>query len=284
MNPLWLARNLARSWANRSSVSDFARRMAWIYSAKLPRFARRHHWDIAFRYPAPIGEIRLRVRDNSGADAFIHSEVFEQEAYKFEQVTSPSTILDLGANAGYSTIYFSRTYPAAAVACVEPIHANVAVLSKNLEMNEVRASVFEAAVDSMDGQLSMELASLDYGHRVLPPSSSASSESIQVVSISVPSLLKTLGWERIGLLKVDIEGHERIVLTQNNEWLHRVDALCVEWHDELGERVLHELALRFGFSGPKIRCGVWILTRAPVAPNPFALDSFDSPRSHREAP
>lgn len=129
MNPLWLARNLARSWANRSSVSDFARRMAWIYSAKLPRFARRHHWDIAFRYPAPIGEIRLRVRDNSGADAFIHSEVFEQEAYKFEQVTSPSTILDLGANAGYSTIYFS-TYPAAAVACVEPIHANVAVLSE----------------------------------------------------------------------------------------------------------------------------------------------------------
>lgn len=37
-------------------------------------------------------------------------------------------------------------------------------------MNEVRASVFEAAVDSMDGRsFSMELASLDYGHRVLPP-------------------------------------------------------------------------------------------------------------------
>lgn len=267
INPFWLARNVRRSWANRGSASDFARRLAWIYASKLPQCLRRPHWEISFQYPPPIGAVRLHVRDNDGADAFILSEVFDLDTYNFERVTSPATILDLGANVGYSVIYLSRRFPSASVACVEPIASNAAVLRKNFSLNAVQATVFEAAVDSEDGTLSMELAKLDYGHRVSRESVSGAYELANVRSICVPSLMKALGWDRIGLVKVDIEGHERTVLTQENSWLHRVDALCVEWHDEGGESALAELALQFGFFAPECCRGVWLLTRPTAAPS-----------------
>jgi FkbM family methyltransferase len=235
--------------------------MMWIYAGHLPSALTPHEWVIEFRYPAPIGHVRLCLRSNHGADSFTHSEIFEQQCYKLPLRRAPSTILDLGANIGLSTIYFARHYPQSNLACVEPVQENLRFLHRNLELNGVRAEVIAAAVDSNDGVVTMERGQRDYAHKIAEPPSSQSS-LFDVSSISIPSIQRRLGWSRISLIKMDIEGHEKVLFAQNCEWLHDVDAICLEYHHHFAEAELARIAGQFGFLGPQRLPGnIWYLSR-----------------------
>src|SRR5215469_6286029 len=67
------AANTCSAWRQRASFADFWRRMAWVYAAKISAPLAPPQWTIGFRYPPPIGRVRLQLRCNRGADAFIHS-------------------------------------------------------------------------------------------------------------------------------------------------------------------------------------------------------------------
>jgi hypothetical protein len=73
-----------------------------------------------------------------------------------------------------------------------------------------------------------------------------------------------MGWDRIGLLKVDIEGHEKVLFSRDCDWLNRVDAICIEWHGERleAEQELTALAHQFGFTEPKLLSDIWFMDRA----------------------
>jgi FkbM family methyltransferase len=260
-----LKENTAVAWSRRASAADFARRMAWLYADKMPATLEPREWVIRFRYPEPIGLVGLHMRSNNGADAFVHSEVFENKYYRLPLRTAPQTILDLGANIGFSAIYFARLYPGSCIACVEPVPENVRLLIRNLKENAVEADVIAAAIDAKDGVVAIERGAADYGHRVA--AAAASAKFLEVASVSVPSILRWLGWDRIGLLKIDIEGHESVLLSQNCGWLADVDALCVEYHHHFAEAELGRLARQFGFLPPRRLPGeIWFLTR----PDDFA--------------
>src|SRR5205807_9117855 len=81
MNPTWLWRNLAQSWRHGLAPRDVGRQMLLRYASHLPSAVRRPDWVIGCRFPPPIGDLRLRLRDNLGADLFVYSEVFEQQNY-----------------------------------------------------------------------------------------------------------------------------------------------------------------------------------------------------------
>lgn len=262
MNPAWLVRNIVNFWPTRASARDFFQCLLWVYSSKLPRTLREKERTIGFRYPPPIGNVRLLLRDNLGSDGFIHGEVFGHQYYRLPLKREPGTILDLGANTGMTAVYFGRVYPNARLACVEPVPENVRVLEKNLELNSIPATVFAAAVDVQDGSVRMELLDKDFGHRVAPSGSDAATQTIEVPALRIPTILQRLGWPRIGLLKVDIEGHEKVLFSTHCEWLHLVDAMCIECHEGFGESDLRSLAARFGFLDPVLLPGIWLLTRA----------------------
>jgi FkbM family methyltransferase len=255
-----LASNIATSWRNRAGIADFVRSLLLIYSESLPRIMQKREWTIGFTYPAPIGQVRLLLRANQGADAFIRSEVFEHECYRLPFERSPETILDLGANIGLTAIYLVRTFPSAALACVEPIERNLKILARNLELNDVRATIIPAAVDIDDGYVLMETFPADYDHRIA--ASRDTQSSLEVPAVSVRTIMRQLNWDRIGLVKMDIEGHEEILLTQNCDWLNRTDAICMEYHHHCAETQLAGIASRFGFLAPqRLPGGIWFLTR-----------------------
>lgn len=262
MNLVWLARNIATSWRYRANVFDFARRLVYFYAAKLPKGIRIQEWTIGFRYTAPIGNIRLLLRANAGSDAFIHSEVFEHGYYRVPLALPPATILDIGANTGLTAVCFGRTYPEARLACVEPVPDNLRVLVRNLELNSINATVIAGAVDVKDGRLLMELGPMDYGHKIANPSQVRAECSIEVAALSIPTILGRLGWARIGLLKIDIEGHEKALFAAHCDWLNLVDAVCIECHEGFGESDLREIAARYGFERPKLLPGIWLLQRS----------------------
>jgi FkbM family methyltransferase len=260
MDTTWLLRNIEASWRYRGGFPDVFKRIYFVYSGRLPRFIRKQELVIAFRYPEPVGCVHLLLRTNAGSDAFIHSEVFEHTYYQLGLKSAPHTILDLGANTGLTAVYFNRCFPDAELACVEPMPGNVAALRRNLELNRVKATVFSGAIHSNDGNIAMEIASRDYGHRVLNPEKTVTNR-VDVPAFAVPTLLALLGWDRIGLLKIDIEGHERVLLSENESWLNRVDAICIECHEGFDQRDLRKLAQKFGFREPQQLPGVWLLRR-----------------------
>jgi FkbM family methyltransferase len=265
MNPIALARNIHHSFQVCPSWTDRMNRLLWLYSDK--RFVKvispKEHRQISFYYAPPIDNIQVIVRNNQGSDAFIFGEVFDHRYYDFPLPYSPKTILDLGANIGLTAIFFARKFPDAEIACVEPMPANVELLQKNLELNEAKANIFPAAIAVEDGSIQMEIGVLDYGHKVagIAYGTALTGHTLEVEAISVPTLLKKLNWERISLLKVDIEGYEGVLLKENCEWLTRVDAMCIECHEGFGESDLQTLAERWGFAPPQPLPGTWLLTR-----------------------
>lgn len=261
MDLVWLRRNITASWRHRCGLLAFFARLFFLYSNRLPKFIRRSEWVIAFHYPAPIGRLRLVLRTNNGSDGFIHGEVFEHNYYHFELPCAPNTILDLGANIGMTAIYFHRCFPNAELACVEPMPGNLSILRENLQLNTVKAIIISGAVHPTDGRLVMEVAQKDYGHRVAKPGATSGEKYIEVPAVSVPTLLRILKWDRIGLLKIDIEGHERVLLSENASWLGLVDSVCIEWHDDFGSNELRRLTERFGFLPPEQLPGIWLLRR-----------------------
>jgi len=260
--------NAAIAWSRRAGTADFARRTAWLYSDRMPVSLKPRDWTIRFCYPAPIGGVRLHLRANNGADAFVHSEVFEHQYYRLPLRFAPATILDLGANIGLSAIYFARCYPKSRIACVEPVPENLKFLIRNLRDNAVAADVIAAAIDARDGVVAIEHGAADYGYKI---AAAPSGVSFEVASVSIPSILGRLGWARIGLLKIDIEGHENVLLSEACEWLADVDALCVEYHHEFAEAELGRLARQFGFLPPSRLPGeIWFLTRPDEARQPVS--------------
>jgi FkbM family methyltransferase len=256
-----LSANTALAWNRRASANDFARRLMWLYSHALPRAFTPRQWTIGFCYPPPIGDVRLCLRNNTGADAFIHSEVFEHQYYRLPLVHRPATILDLGANIGLSAVYFARLFPDAVLACLEPAPDNLRLLCRNLALNGVRAAVMAAAVDAKDRPLMLELRGRDYEHKIVEACEHGARPTLRVAGVSVPTILRHLSWDRIGLLKVDIEGHEAALFAGDCDWLERVDAMCIEWHVECGAARLASLAQRFGFDAPQQLPGIWFMSR-----------------------
>jgi FkbM family methyltransferase len=240
----------------------------WLYSDKpfVKTWITGRH-QINFKYASPIDKITLYVRDNGGSDAFIFSEVFDRCYYDLHLPFQPKTILDLGANAGFTTIFFARQYPSAEIACVEPVPDNVELLRKNIELNYVQAQVFPSAISVTDGSLEMELDVNDYGHKVagIEYGKKFAGKTIQVEALSIPTLLNKLGWSRISLLKVDIEGYEAILLKECCDWLSIVDAICIECHEGYGEGDLQDLAKQWGFSSPQLLPGTWLLLRTKMS-------------------
>ena len=107
----------------------------------------------------------------------------------------------------------------------------------------------------------MELATKDYGHKVAGAVAAAGANHVQVEGLSITTILGRLRWERVGLLKVDIEGYESTLFAGDCAWLLRVDSMCIECHEGFGEGELSQLARRFGFQAPKRLAGVWLLRR-----------------------
>ena len=157
-------------------------------------------------------------------------EVFFQGVYE-HPLGNPETILDLGANCGCATLVFAARYPKARIAAVEPHPSNLAALRENLHLNRVQAEVIQAAATLRDGPVSLLIRN-SLSHGLLRGGGSRDSEGQLTVSgISIPTLLNQLGWDRIDVLKVDIEGYERVLFAGRPLWLNKVTRIIGEYHD-----------------------------------------------------
>lgn len=200
--------------------------MSWYLSrsAVLTKMAPPH---FVVRLP---GGTRACIRPN-GRDLGILTEIFDDGVYQSDKV--PRRVLDLGANIGMATVFLASQFPNAQFACVEPFPGNQAMLRENIRLNNIKAEVFEGAIGTDSGEADLFLG---MGEDVfsLTPVDPAGLQKLRVRQFSVPQVLDQLGWESIDLLKIDIEGYEKVLFHTKNDWLRRVKHIVGEAHGANG--------------------------------------------------
>ncbi len=155
---------------------------------------------------------------------------------------SPGLIVDCGAYAGYSSLYFLHKYPGAHVIAIEPDDANFELCRLNLEAYNGRVTLVHAAVWPEAVGLVLHPGELADGREwatmVKPP---AKNETPDVKGVTLGELLRDSGFEKIDLVKMNIECSEVAVFSRNYAaWLPHVRNMVVQLHDKTAEDVFFQ--------------------------------------------
>jgi FkbM family methyltransferase len=189
--------------------------------------------------PLPMGRVRevevelaglasLRIRTND-VPVF---EVLGCEAYGVDLALAGPvrTVLDLGANVGFATVYLARRLPGARFCCVEPSARSLPLLRENLRRNVPAAAAIHAAAVGEPGPRRVVEGAYGGLTRVRGDGDSSGEE---VPGMTVSELLDGAGFERADFVKVDIQGGESDLFAHAEGWARRVGALLAEIHAPL---------------------------------------------------
>ena len=117
---------------------------------------------------------------------------------------------------------------------MEPEKANFAMLSRNMAPNAEPASLLRAGLWTQTVTLVVTNDTYrdvrEWTRQVRP---ARDGEAADLQRVDIASLLASSGFERISLLKMDIEGAEAVVFAGDcDAWLDKVDAMAIELHDD----------------------------------------------------
>ncbi len=184
----------------------------------------------------------LACRERTSDFLSFHQVFIQREYACLDDLPPPRLVLDCGAYVGYSAAYFLSRFPGCRVVAVEPDAGNFALLRMNLAPYGERARALRAAVWSHPAGLKASEAPYRDGRewsrqvRECRPG-----EAADFPGVDVGGLLRESGFSSISLLKVDIEGAEKVVFGPGSEdWLARAEAVVGEVHDAEDERVFSQ--------------------------------------------
>ena len=145
-------------------------------------------------------------------------------------------VVDGGANRGAFTDAFLLLHHPERVILVEPI-AELAETLRTRYAGDPRLSVVAAALSDRNGEAQFEINRSEASSSLLPidPRNSkwfsrdlTVARSVPVPTLTLPELMSQSGLERVDLLKLDLQGAERLVLTGGAQVLDRVQVIYTE--------------------------------------------------------
>ncbi|MBP7148922.1 MAG: FkbM family methyltransferase [Acidobacteria bacterium] len=157
----------------------------------------------------------LILRPTDWIDECLHYNGYYErdEAALFDSLLRPgSTVLDIGANIGYYAVAAGRKVGDGRVIAFEPVPATYERLCRNLELNRCArvTPVLFAAADSA-GERTIYLVDGDPGSSSFGPRAAGQSV-LRVGTRRVDDVLAELGIGHVDLVKMDVEGAERVAL------------------------------------------------------------------------
>ncbi len=197
----------------------------------------------------------LRCRPNT-TDIKVFFQIFVEREYScLDDIKDAGLIIDCGANVGYSSAYFLSRYTNAKVIAVEPSYDNFRVLTENLALFRDRVTALNTAIWSRPAPLVlMNDPDGDLGEWSIKVRECADDEKHDLISTDISSLLKESGYQRISILKIDIEGSEsEIFISEYKNWINYVDNIVIELHGKKCENIFRSAISDLGFNVS--RCG-----------------------------
>jgi FkbM family methyltransferase len=143
--------------------------------------------------------------------------------------SSTKMIWDIGSNIGLTIFDLARNFPDSVVIGLEPDPGNAALCRRNVSRFGRRCSILEAAAWVEDGEVRFHSAEgMEFAGAITETPASA---GFAVRAISLNTLLKESETTHVDYVKLDVEGAEQRLLTENNAWAASVHAINVEIHD-----------------------------------------------------
>lgn len=197
-------------------------------------------------------------------DQDVYDDIFIEKEYDIS-LGDPKFIIDAGAHIGLASVFFACRYPNAIIVAIEPEPSNFAVLQMNAKrfpnIHPVQAGLW-----SRKTHLRIENDNVaTWSFRVVE-----SETGNGIPAVGVCDIMDDFKQSRIDVLKIDIEGSEREVLTHSAAWIDDVQTMIIELHDRFQPGCTEALALavadhnyRNSASGESIV--IADLSRKPVA-------------------
>ncbi len=190
----------------------------------------RRKFTIKVKYASQPIVVRGRT-----SDVTVFYEIFALRIYKIPK-TEIMSVIDLGANVGYASIYFSHFCPNARIIAVEPEHSNYQSLAENTQ-NIKNIACVHAAIWPEETQLTLQNPSAPNWSFHYEEAVKTSSGPV-IKTETLPGLMKKYDLKRINLLKIDIEGAEKNLFASNTDWLQHVDYLQIEIHSDEAKKIV----------------------------------------------
>jgi FkbM family methyltransferase len=246
--------------------------------AKLERewpggFALHRNGDLVY-VPHPL--------DTRGRHALLHPPAVHPSVLAF---LSPGRVaVDIGANLGEWTVPLARRVgPSGRVLAIEPAPRAATALDKTLVANALaQAEVIRCAVGDHDGTVEFAVpivtsVRVDTGTARIGPVV-AGHEALKMALRSLDSLAPERCLDRIDLVKIDVEGHERQVLDGARASLarfrpvlvletgHEADGDRRAIHDLLGGLGYHLLGVLLDFGMAEVDWPAYVAAEPPFRP------------------
>jgi FkbM family methyltransferase len=199
---------------------------------------------------APDGcELHLEC-PTSLAAAWTNRSILEGRTYPAIPFLEPvTTIFDVGANCGATSLFLAHHFPGATIHAFEPGRAAHELASANLA-HLPTVTVHHLGLHSSNQRAELAVPE-DLNGSVLKRSST---DTIEVVELrSARDWVREQAIDAIDILKVDVEGCELAVLESLEPWLVRVQVVYVEYESRQDRRAIdallapsHELYLVHG--------------------------------------
>lgn len=184
-------------------------------------------------------EVSLYMRMD---DLPVFYDIFLDEVYRpVLPAEKPAIIVDLGAHIGLASVYFALTCSPGKIIAVEPDLQNGLLFQKNTRL--FPCQLIQGAISETDRPLYYHADALSYKGST----SDHNPAMLKVPGISIRSLLHTPEFSEADILKADMEGAERILLKQHQDWLPFTKYIIMEVHDERLASDFMELLAQNGF-------------------------------------
>lgn len=159
-----------------------------------------------------------------------------------------SLVIDAGAYAGYTSVFFANKYPRAQIIALEPDRENYALAQRNLAPYADRVTLLNAAVWYKSGQIRVYPAQRADSTRVYENGDNGDDGYI-CASVDLLSLLQKSGRQRISIFKCDIEGAEESIFRHDTDkWLEKTDSIMIEIHGPKAHEAVYSAMRRHPFT------------------------------------
>lgn len=235
---------LSRLWRLRNRYAHFRDWLLGLYhralmrSPGLPLPGRERVRRVHLKGVAEPFYVRLGT-----PDWYVFEEVFFDVVYDplIQQAGSEvRQIIDLGANAGFTTRLWQMKFPEAAIIAVEPDAANLEMCGLNLLDKENRPQLVRACVSGVERKVALDRSGGSWRF-TMHEAEGPEEELIEARTLS--QIMLDCGMSgTIDFIKCNIEGAEEEVFAQCAEWIGRVRRMAVQVHHPYtGARLLEDL-------------------------------------------
>jgi FkbM family methyltransferase len=221
-------------------------------------------WPRGLYYPAVLRDC---VFSSSGkwyycramSDDFLHAQAnYEPEVRSamLHTLNTGDVCVDVGANVGSFVLDAARKVGGSGlVVAIEPAPPTAKVLRMNIQMNGIsNVTVLQKAAYSKSTVLTLNYLPIHTGAASLRKTSGAIHQ-FEVSAEPLDQMLRDIGDRPISVLKIDVEGVEKDVLSGGRATLQKTRRLIIEVHDSADTSELMRLARSAGHKCKEIAMG-----------------------------